>query len=186
MSVRSRSALCRRLIAKNEELIEHVFQVTPARKARYCKSIDPSFLRKVNGKMSTMKELNEAWYGFYNTNPHRYDGSRYHSVNLNSFFLRRTVELRTFQLTGSLHAGRVKAIIHFVLALCARAMKVKACSAKRKEFNPATAKYDMRVLLLALDMSGDEFRVTRKHLISHLEGSAAWKHGRPESRRQAA
>ena len=49
-----------RMIAKQETLIEHVCQVTPARKARYCKSIDPTFLRKVNGKMTTLRQLNEA------------------------------------------------------------------------------------------------------------------------------
>jgi len=178
-----------RSVAKNEDLIEHVFQVSESRKARYCKSIDPAFLKKVNGKMATMKQLNEAWYGFHNTNPQRYDGSRYRAVNLNSYFLRSTIEFRFFQGncgSGTIHAGKVKAIIHFVLALCARAMKVKNCSAKVKPFDSATAKYDFRVLLLALNLSGDEFRVTRKHLIGHLEGSAAWKHGRPERLREAA
>jgi len=70
--------------------------------------------------------VREAWYGFHNTNPHRYDGSRYRVVNLNSCFLRSTIESRCFQGnsgSGTIRAGKVKAIIHFVLALCARAMK---------------------------------------------------------------
>ena len=72
--------------------------------------------------------VREAWYGFHNTNPQRYDGSGYRAVDLNSCFLRSTIEIefRCFQGnsgSGTIRAGKVNAIIHFVLALCARAMK---------------------------------------------------------------
>jgi hypothetical protein len=97
-------------------------------------------------------------------------------LNLHSLFFRGTIEYRAFN--GTLHAGKVKAYIQFVLALSAKALKAKSASSKRREFNPATAKYDFRVFLLSLDMVGEEFKTARFHLLSLLEGSAAWKHGR--------
>ena len=69
---------------------------------------------------------------------------------------------------------------HCLFALAAKALDSKSASEKRREFNPATAKYDMRVLLLGLGFIGDEFASTRLHLTKHLAGSAAWKRGRPD------
>jgi hypothetical protein len=34
--------------------------------------------------------------------------------------------------------------------------------------------------LLRLGLIGDEFKTARLHLLANLEGSAAWKHGRPQ------
>ena len=74
-----------------------------------------------------------------------------------------------------MHAGKVKAYVHFVLALAAKALTAKATSSRRREFSVATAKYDLRVFLLHLGFIGNEFKSTRKHLTSGLAGSAAWK-----------
>jgi hypothetical protein len=74
--------------------------------------------------------------------------------------------------------------VQLVLALAAKALKARSASSKRREFNPATAKYDFRVLLLSLGMVGDEFKTARLHLTKKLAGSAAWK-GERRDRRQA-
>ena len=74
-----------------------------------------------------------------------------------------------------MHAGEVKAYVQLVLALAARALASKAASSKRRDFNPATAKYDFRVFLLHLGLIGEEFKTARLHLLKRLEGSAAWK-----------
>ncbi|MFY1824437.1 amidoligase family protein [Myxococcus fulvus] len=124
--------------------------------------------------------MNEAWYGRRNLAPQRYDSSRYHGLNLNSLFFRGTIEFRYFN--GSLHAGEVKAYVQLVLALAARALASKAASSKRREFNPATAKYDFRVFLLHLGLIGEEFKTARTHLLKKLEGSAAWKGQRRDRR----
>ncbi|MFP2903202.1 VrlE, partial [Corallococcus sp. 4LFB] len=58
----------------------------------------------------------------------------------------------------------------------------KAASSKRRDFNPATAKYDFRVFLLHLGLIGEEFKTARLHLLKHLEGSAAWKGQRRDGR----
>ena len=56
-----------------------------------------------------MQEVSDAWYGYRNTSPQRYDQTRYHGLNLNSLFFRGTIELRYFK--GTLHAGEVKAYL---------------------------------------------------------------------------
>ena len=102
-------------------------------------------------------------------------------VNLHSIWRLGTVEYRWFNST--LHAGKIKAYIQFVLALSAKAIQAKSSSAKRRAYSPHSAKYDFRVFLLSLGMVGDEFKTARLHLLSGLPGSAAWKNGQ---RAQAA
>jgi len=174
-----------KIVHKHESIIQQIFQVSNARKSRYCRTMDDSVAKRFDEKITTERELNEAWYGSYNPVPHRHDHNRYSGLNLTSFIVRKTIEFR-WAAPKTLHAGEVKAVIVFVLALCARALKVKNCSSKKKEFNPKTARYDGRILILALGLIGEEHRSTRMHLLSHLEGSAAWKHGRPERLREAA
>jgi hypothetical protein len=174
-----------RIVHKHETMIQHILQVSDARKNRYCKTMDEGVVKRFEKKITTERELNEAWYGYYNPRPQRYDLQRYNGLNLTSYLIRRTVEFR-WAAPKKLHAGEIKAVIIFVLALCARALKVKNCSSKKKEFNPTTTRYDGRILLLALGLSGDTHKNTRKHLMSHLEGCSAWKHGRPDRRQQAA
>ena len=106
--------------------------------------------------------------------------NRYHGLNLNSLFFRGTLEFRYFN--GTLHAGEVKAYVQLVLAIAAKALCSKAASSKRREFNPATAKYDFRVVLLHLGLIGEEFKTARLHLTKKLAGSAAWKGERRDRR----
>jgi hypothetical protein len=170
-----------KIIYKQEALIERALGICPNRISTFCKSIDPSFLERLErDRPRTMEELNSAWYGMYCPHPQRYDRTRYHGLNLNSIWTIGTIEFRLFNSTT--HAGKIKAYIQFVLALCAKALKAKSASSKRREFNPATAKYDFRTLLLSIGLIGDEFKTARFHLLSLLEGSAAWKHGRRDRR----
>jgi hypothetical protein len=172
-----------KIFHKQEALIQHALGISPNRLNTFCKSIDPRFLERLErDRPRTMDELNSAWYGMYCPHPQHYDRSRYHGLNLYSIWYRGTIEYRIFNST--LHAGKVKAYIQFVLALSARALKAKSASSKRREFNPATAKYDFRTFLLNLNLVGDEFKTARFHLLSLLEGSAAWKHGRRDRRAQ--
>jgi hypothetical protein len=164
-------------VHKQERLFEHVLQITSRRLGRYCRPINPEFMaRLARRKPTTMESLNHAWYGYRNTSPERRDESRYHGLNLNSLFYRKTIEFRYFN--GSVDADDVKAYVQLVLALAANALSAKAASSKRREFNPATAKYDFRVVLLRLGLIGDDFKTTRRRLTKGLAGSAAWKRGR--------
>jgi hypothetical protein len=168
---------------KQEALIFHAFKVSPERRARYCRDNDPSFIERLERARPTSKEaLNAVWYGGRSTGRqhHRYDSSRYHAVNLHSLFYRGTIEFRLFE--GTLHAGEVKAYVQFVLALARKALSARAASSRKRAFSEASAKYDFRVFLLHLGFIGDDFKNTREHLTKHLQGSAAWKNGRPPRR----
>jgi hypothetical protein len=173
-----------KLVHKQERLIEHALGVDAQRLERYCRPIDQGFLRRLEAmRPQTKQELSTAWYGHANALPSRYDNSRYHGLNLNSYFFRGTIEFRYFN--GTTHAGEVKAYLQFVLALCAKALTTKTASSKRREFNTASAKYDFRTFLLHLNLIGDEFKTARLHLMKKLAGSAAWK-GARRDRRPAA
>jgi hypothetical protein len=168
-------------VHKQERLIEAALGIQAHRLTRYCRPIEGAFIERLEDRRPrTLGDVNAAWYGREVNLPARYDASRYHGLNLNSYFYRRTIEFRYFE--GTLHAGKVKAYVQFVLALAAKALASKAASSKRRPFDPATAKYDFRVFLLGLGLIGDEFKTARLHLLSRLGGSAAWKGERRDRR----
>jgi hypothetical protein len=170
-----------KIVHKQERLIEAALGVQAHRLSRYCRPIDPAFIERLERRPPrTVAEINAAWYGRQVHSPARYDQSRYHGVNLNSYFYRKTIEFRYFE--GTTHAGKVKAYVQFCLALAAKALGAKSASSRRREYNPATAKYDFRVFLLSLGLIGDEFKTARLHLLSRLGGSAAWKGERRDRR----
>jgi len=168
-----------KLFYKQEALIIAALGVSPQRLSRYTKPTDRQFIEKLERHPPKTKEqLNRLWYGQYNAHPQHYCPTRYHCLNLASAFFRGTIEVRCF--SGTLHAGRVKAHVQYVLALAAKALNSRAASSKQRTFNPDSAKYDLRVHLLHLGLIGDEFKTARKHLLSLMPGDSAWKHGRPK------
>ena len=99
-----------------------------------------------------------------------------------------TADVRAMKPTRTFWEKATAAHAYYVqlaLAMAAKALGSKAASSKRREFNPATAKYDFRVVLLHLGLIGDEFKTARLHLTKKLAGSAAWK-GERRDRRPAA
>lgn len=167
-----------KMVNKQELLIENALGVSPTRKARWCKGIDPDFLRKLEScRAESLMDLNIMWYGRYIPRPEHYSPTRYRGVNLHNIWYRGTIEFRWFEAT--LHAGKVKAYIQFILALSTKAIQARSASSRRRDFNPSSAKYDFRVFLLSLGLIGDEFKTARLHLLAGLSGSSAWKNGRP-------
>lgn len=164
---------------RQEELLIKSLGTYETRLARYCRRTDAAFIERLEeSRPKTMRELNECWYGYFNARPTHYDGSRYAFLNLHAVFTKGTVEWRG--ANGSLHAGEVKARIVLALAMTAKAIVAKCASCRnRREYTPSSAKYDARVLLLHLGLSGEEFKNVRMHLLKNLPGSAAWKNGRP-------
>jgi len=158
---------------KQEELILHALGIHADRQ-RYCRRLSDDFIRRIEQRRPrTLRDLNRAWYGRENTAPQHYDSTRYATLNLHNLWYRNTVEMRAANST--LHAGKVKAYIQFVLALAAKAISARAASSRKREFNPESAKYDLRVLLLRLGMIGDEFKTARMHLMANMPGDAAFK-----------
>ena len=168
-----------KIVHKQEPLILTALGVSESRLSNYTKPVSPELIAKIErSRPKTREQMNRIWYGYHNHHPQHYDQTRYHGVNLHNVWYRGTVEFRWFQAT--LHAGKVRAAVQFVLAIAAKALNSRGASSRKREFDPASAKYDFRVFLLHLGLIGDEFKTARKHLLNAMPGDAAWKNGRPK------
>ncbi len=175
------------IMASHESLLAESLKLDRNRMARYCRTVDTNFLKKVNSrKPKTMAALADIWYGAQNANygrDHHYNDSRYHMLNLHATFTKGTVEFRLFQFDspsaerkGGIHAGQLKSYIQLCLALSQMAKEVRTASAKpQQNENP---KYAMRTWLLRLGFIGDEFETAREMLTKNLQGDAAFRNGR--------
>jgi hypothetical protein len=173
-----------KLVYKQEPLILHALGISPERLRSYTKPIDPAFITKLEQQRpKTKDDLNILWYGRAKPNPTHYDDTRYYGVNLHNVWYRGTVEFRWFEAT--LHAGKIKSYVQLVLAIAAKALNARSAASAKREFDPASAKYDFRVFLLRLGMIGAEFKTARKFLLENMPGNGAWKHGRPQPTIQA-
>ncbi len=164
-----------KLVAAHERHLVEALGVNADRRARYARDVDEEVLRRICARRpKTMDQLNRAWFGVRTENPGRMHHTRYHGVNLVSVWHLGTVEFRLFD--GTLHAGKIRSYVQLALALSARALNIRHARGERRSYDGGTTKYDTRVFLLALGLIGDEFRTARFHLLSHLSGSAAWRH----------
>lgn len=152
-----------------------------ARKDRWCRPIckklydtmkKESNLTKDKAEQIWYSEANDNYWGGVNHN--HYNETRYHALNLHSFFSKGTVEFRLFNST--LHAGRIKAYIQFCLAMSAWAIEsndkivfrsVSGYSADKK----VTLMY--HILTNRLGLYGDEFKTCRLHMMKQLKETAA-------------
>lgn len=172
------------IMAAHEDIISDALKLDSYRKDRFCRPVDPEFLRRLNKeKPDTMAKLADVWYeGNHATygRDHHYNDSRYHMLNLHATFTKGTIEFRLFQFNrpgrnfkGGLHAGMLKSYIQFCLALSQQAKEAKSASPKKVQMdNP---KYAMRTWLLRLGFIGDEFKTARDILTRNLEGNTAWR-----------
>jgi len=132
-----------KIVHKQEPLILTALGVEESRLRNYTKPVSSELIAKIErSRPKTREQMNRIWYGYHNHHPQHYDQTRYHGVNLHNVWYRGTVEFRWFQAT--LHAGKVKAAIQFVLAIAAKALNSRGASSRKREFNPASAKYDFR------------------------------------------
>lgn len=161
------------IIASRNDLLYKALQVEPNR-MRYCKELDSLLVKRMNNlKPTTLQEIEDIWYAGYRTNrAQRYHESRYHFLNLHSFFTGHgTVELRGFNAT--LHAGKIRSYIVLALALNNQALTQRSASSKKPQTE--NEKFAMRTYLNRIGLVGKEFANCRKHLTAHLDGSAAWR-----------
>ena len=175
------------LMASHERLIATALKINEGRMSRYCRTVNPNFLTKLNSKKpKTMSQLADIWYEGNGANygrSHHYNDSRYHMLNLHATFTKGTVEFRLFQFDApsggkqnGLHAGQLKSYIQLCLALSEMAKIVRTASPKEQQKeNP---KYAMRTWLLRLGFIGEEFATARELLTRNLDGDTAFRHGR--------
>lgn len=129
------------IMAAHEEQLTQAVRIDRWRQSRYCRTVDPAFLERLNrSKPKTMEALSRCWYNGERDTSH-YSGTRYRMLNLHSFFNRyHTIEFRLFQFDepgdgrqGGLHAGQLKSMIQLCLAMSELAKELRYASPKKQQ-----------------------------------------------------
>lgn len=162
-----------------QDLIYEALQIGD-RESNWCHKLNKTLLDAMKkDKNLTKEKAEEIWYsrandGYCGGIDHQhYNATRYHGVNLHSFFTKGTVEFRLFNST--LHAGKIKAYIQFCLAVSAWAItsQEKIVFRSMDEYTPEQKVTIMRnILTHRLGLYGDEFKTCRLHLMAPLKKAA--------------
>lgn len=172
----------RRLVnfmTSRQDLIYEALQIGD-RASHWCHKLNVSLLDEMKKDRNLTKEKAEQiWYSSANDgytggiSHEHYNTTRYHGVNLHSFFSKGTVEFRLFNST--LHAGKIKAYIQFCLAISAWAITSQEKVVFRS-MNGYTAEQKVtimrNILTNRLGLYGDEFKTCRLHLMTPLKKAA--------------
>ena len=172
------------MMATHEEQIGRAIKIDAGRTVRYCRTVNPKFLRTLNAvKPQTMSQLADIWYRGNGANygrNHHYNDSRYHMLNLHASFTKGTIEFRLFQFDephdgkkGGIHCGQLKAYIQLCLAMSQLAKELKHASPKPQQRE--NEKYAFRCWMLRLGFIGDEFKTARTLLLKNVSGNGAWR-----------
>lgn len=162
-----------------QDLIYEALQIGD-RESNWCHKLNKTLLDAMKkDKNLTKEKAEEIWYsrandGYCGGIDHQhYNSTRYHGVNLHSFFTKGTVEFRLFNST--LHAGKIKAYIQFCLAVSAWAItsQEKIVFRSMEGYSPEQKVTIMRnILTHRLGLYGDEFKTCRLHLVTPLKKAA--------------
>ena len=162
-----------------QDLIYEALQIGD-RESNWCHKLNKTLLDAMKkDKNLTKEKAEEIWYsrandGYCGGIDHQhYNATRYHGVNLHSFFTKGTVEFRLFNST--LHAGKIKAYIQFCLAVSAWAItsQEKIVFRSMDGYTPEQKVTIMRnILTHRLVLYGDEFKTCRLHLMTPLKKAA--------------
>lgn len=150
------------------------------REEHWCHKLNSSLLTEMKKDKNLSKEkIEQIWYSSANdgysggVSHYHYNSTRYHGVNLHSFFSKGTIEFRLFNST--LHAGKIKAYIQFCLAVSAWAItsKDKIVFRSMSDYTTKQKVTIMRnILTRRLGLYGDEFKTCRLHLMTPLKKAA--------------
>ncbi|MEG1716220.1 MAG: amidoligase family protein [Lachnospiraceae bacterium] len=150
------------------------------RERSWCRKLNDNILKEMKSyKVLTKEDAERIWYSDandnyrYGINHDHYNETRYHGINLHSYFSKGTVEFRLFNST--LHAGKIKAYVQFCLAVSAWAItsKERVVFRSMENYTPAQKVTIMRnILAHRLGLFGDEFKTCRLHLMTPLKKSA--------------
>ena len=167
------------LVASRNDLFYKALKVD-AYRLTYCKKNDEALVQNFKSA-KTLADLRAAWYKTYpdpgrGTSTH-YHGSRYHFLNLHSFFSgpNGTVEIRGFNST--MHAGELRSYVALALALNEQALTQKCARAAKPQTE--NEKFAMRTYLNRIGLIGSEFETCREVLTRNLSGCSAWRFGTP-------
>lgn len=151
-----------------------------ARGDQWCRKLNPQLLVEMRKDKNLSKSSTEnIWYSRANDDycggidHQHYNTTRYHGVNLHSYFSKGTVEFRLFNST--LHAGKIKAYIQFCLAVSSWAITSEDNTVFRSMagYNAEQKVTIMRnILTHRLGLFGDEFKTCRLWMMKNLKDAA--------------
>lgn len=166
-------------ITARQDLIYEALEIE-TRADRWCKKLNSSLLTEMKKDKNLSKEkVEQIWYSSANdgyaggVNHEHYNRTRYHGINLHSYFSKGTIEFRLFNST--LHAGKIKAYIQFCLAVSAWAITShnKIVFRSMNGYSTEQKVTIMRnILTHRLGLHGDEFKTCRLHLMTPLKKAA--------------
>lgn len=166
-------------MASRQDLIYEALEIG-IREHNWCKKLNSALLVEMKKDKNLSKEKAEQiWYSSANDgytggiNHSHYNHTRYHGVNLHSYFSKGTVEFRLFNST--LHAGKIKAYIQFCLAVSAWSItsQDKIVFRSMNGYSAEQKVTIMRnILTHRLGLYGDEFKTCRLHLMTPLKKAA--------------
>lgn len=172
----------RRLVnfmTSRQDLIYEALEIG-SRESDWCQKLNSNLLKAMKESQELTKEkAEEIWYSNANdgycggVSHEHYNSTRYHGVNLHSYFSKGTVEFRLFNST--LHAGKIKAYIQFCLAVSAWAItsQEKIVFRSMAGYTAEKKVTIMRnILTHRLGLYGDEFKTCRLHLMTPLKKAA--------------
>ena len=143
----------------------------------WCHKLNANLLAEMKKDKNLSKEkVEQIWYSGANDgycggiSHEHYNRTRYHGINLHSYFTKGTVEFRLFNST--LHAGKIKAYIQFCLAVSAWAITSndKITFRSMAGYAPEQKVTIMRnILTNRLGLYGDEFKTCRLWLMTPLK-----------------
>ena len=172
----------RRLVnfmTSRQDLIYEALEIGD-RESSWCQKLNTNLLNEMKkDKNLSNEQAEQIWYSRANDgysdgiNHEHYNRTRYHGVNLHSYFSKGTVEFRLFNST--LHAGKIKAYIQFCLAVSAWAItsQDKIVFRSMAGYTAEKKVTIMRnILTNRLGLYGDEFKTCRLHLMTPLKKAA--------------
>ena len=170
----------RRLVkffAARQNLVYEALQVSSSRTSTWCKPVSKDLIDSMTKvKNISRSDMESLWYSRANDNysgridHSHYNPTRYHALNLHSFFSKGTVEFRLFNST--LHAGKIKAYVQFCLAISAWAIESNdRCSFRSMDGFDSRLRRDMMMYILRdkCKLVGAEFATARKWLMEGFE-----------------
>ena len=169
------------LMASHEDQLTKAIEIEAYRQNRYCKTVNPSFLYRINKrKPKTMEDLARCWYNGPTETGH-YSHTRYRMLNLHSLFNRyHTIEFRCFNFDepseerkGGLHAGQLKSMIQLCLAMSQMAKQLRSASPKKQQTENEA--YAFRCWMLRLGFIGEEFKTAREYFMRNFTGNSTWR-----------
>ena len=88
------------IMASHELLIADALKLDSMRMCRYCRTVDPNFLKVLNKrKPKTMSKFADIWYQTQNASysrNHDYNDSRYHMLNFHATFTKGTIRISIY------------------------------------------------------------------------------------------